>query len=144
MLTRIHKAEGIACPLSMQHFGSPIEIIWTFYLLLHWPEVPAVKVSGRMDNTPTGPDKLTFVIMVWECWKVAHLTTEMVNTESGWYGGDIQLFCYTDWFFCGAPPFVGVGNSHVNHRFHPTGVRWNLGLTRKFQTPTFKSHSCLC
>ena len=29
---------------------------------------------------------------------------------------------------------VGVGNFHVNLRFHPTNVGWNLGLTRKFTT----------
>ena len=30
--------------------------------------------------------------------------------------------------------YVRVGSFHVNPRFHPTGVGWNLGLTRKLPT----------
>ena len=32
---------------------------------------------------------------------------------------------------------VGVGSSRVDTRFHPTDVRWNLGLSRKFPTPVW-------
>ena len=34
---------------------------------------------------------------------------------------------------------LGVGNSRVHPRLHPTGVGWNLGWTRKCPSPTYWS-----